>query len=266
MDSVSVGKTPCRVILLLVAALPACSLAGSPEPPAEETARRRSFETGVRALERGDHDEAMSALAPVAAICPMDVTGRRALLLLAAAELDPRNGDGRPDAAAELAAFQLGRLPDGDADRTLAAELYLLALDRGATPIGANELPGARVIWERYLGDGVATMPLGASQADTLAVAAAAGTDGPEGVEIAPPGSGGGPRCDVPAPVAGVVMPELTGEPLVVRLARPPVAAAAPATGGSQDAAALAAEVDRLREELARKDQELDRIRRTLRP
>ena len=71
-------------------------------------------------------------LRELAAMCEAGAAGRRAVLLLATAALDPRNPDADADRAARLAAVFLG-LPRARGDeRALAETLYLLALDRGA--------------------------------------------------------------------------------------------------------------------------------------
>ncbi|HUF11620.1 MAG TPA: hypothetical protein VMN78_00805 [Longimicrobiales bacterium] len=262
------GKTASRFAILWVATLPACALAGRGATPSEEAARQRSFAAGVSALDLGDFSLAAGHLAPVAAICPVDETGRRAMLLLAAGELDPRNPDGRPDAAAELTAFQIAR--PGQAEpwaAVLAAELYALSLDYGADAIPPNDPPDVGVIWSRYLDDGdfaarraaPAREPVGAEADDTArADVAVAAVVAPPAVESP---RNGGPLCDVPSPIRGLTLPELTGPPAGAGRRGEPGT-----PGAGEDARALMAEVDRLRAQLAEKEQELDRIRRTLRP
>ena len=261
----------CRLAVVLVLALPACSLSrGTDGLASAESGRRRALEYGVRALEEGDYRAALERIAPIAAICPTDELGRSAMLLLATAELDPRNPNGRPDVAAELTAFQLARRAEGQWEGAAAAHLYTLALDYGAEALTAHEIPGPGIIWDRYLTEpAVAEAPIGADATDgtpteadvTEAQRAARAT---RAVNDA---ADGGPRCDVADADADVVLPELTGQPMALRTAAPPPvqpgAAPAPAAGNSAE---LQAEVDRLRAELARKEQELDRIRRTLRP
>lgn len=262
-------KSVCRSALLLLAALPACSLAGTGSATGD-TGRARALEYGTAALDDGDYAAAAEQLAPVAAICPSDELGSRALLLLAAAELDGRNADGRPDAAAELAAFHLARTDEDDWSGALAEELYVIALDLGADPIEPDEVPDAGVIWSRYLatvaaeaavlGDEAAVDTLAGADAraererETRARRAAAMTAGAEG----------GPRCRVPDVRDDLVMPELERTPIASRTA--PGAQAQQPAALSSDVRALQAEVQRLRGELASREQELDRIRRTLRP
>lgn len=277
-----------RSALLLIAVLPACSLAGGAESPTGDDARRRALEYGVSALEAGDYDAAAERLAPVAAICPVDALGSRAMLLLAAAELDGRNPAGRADAAAEMAAFQLARA--GGWEGALAERIYTIALDFGADPIAVEDIPDARVIWTRYLGDedGMAAgAPLDAdaaavddvAPADSALAADVPADEAERRVYMAEAqaaaraarrmsdAADAGPRCTVPAVAVGLTMPELDGTPLAHRrAAAPPVATGRPALELSADVRALQQEVERLRNELSQKDQELDRIRRTLQP
>lgn len=195
------------------------------------------------------------------------------MLMMAAAELDPRNSGGRPSVAAELAAFQLARPSASEAwIEPLAAELYVLALDYGADSIRTGAVPGALVLWSRYLEASapVPSVPPVTSEAP-LGASAGAGVADPTGEPLMPraavgaPASGG-PLCDVPDADPDLVMPELTQTPMVVRAQAPAGERPAPIPTGSEDIRALMEENDRLRAELARKEQELDRIRRTLRP
>lgn len=93
------------------------------------------FAEGVEALELGDFVGAEDRFRRLAARCEEGERGRRALALLAALELDPRNGGGTPQEAARLAATFLN-LPGAPAEeRAVARTLYLAALDRGALPV-----------------------------------------------------------------------------------------------------------------------------------
>ena len=266
-------KFVCCSALLLTAALSACSLAGTGSP-SSETGRARAIAYGMAALDEGDYARAANQLAPVAAICPVDELGARALLLLAAAELDGRNAEGRPDAAAELAAFHLARSHPEDWAGAMAEELYLIALDLGADPIPAEAIPDAGVIWTRYLETADRAEPMGDEQeSDTLAAAQDedAAEDGATraarrrtAAAIAADAEAG-PRCRVPDVRDGFVMPVLERTPLARRSAGAQPSQQSGA-GLSSDVRALQAEVQRLRSELASREQELDRIRRTLRP
>lgn len=268
-----VRNTSSRRTILFVALLPACALAGPPGAPSEHAARERAFADGVAALDRADFEAAKVRLATVAAICPVDDMGYRSVLLLAAAELDPRNALRRANVAAELAAFQLARASTSDAwVPALAREIYLLALDFGARPIGSQELPGPRILWTRYF-DAQAEpadttgprLPSDQASAERAGRpgAGAVVDDEPLGAVRDEPRTG--PLCEVPAADPRVAMPELTTTPVVARPA--PEAADRPASAvQNSDVRALTAELNRVRAELAATQQELDRIRRTLRP
>ena len=254
--------------LLLVAALPACSLAGTGSPTGD-AGRARALEYGLAALDDGDYAGAAEQFAPVAAICPVDELGSRALLLLAASELDGRNPDGRANAAAELAAFHLSRNGRDAWSGALAEELYVIAVDLGADPIPVDEVPDARVIWTRYLetGDGAKTALGDEAEVDTVvgtvAEVEAERAERARAAAMIAAGADGGPRCRIPDVRDDLVMPEL-GRTAVAR--RPAPAQQQPAAALPADVRALQAEVQRLRSELASREQELDRIRRTLRP
>lgn len=87
---------------------------------------------GIRALETGDYEEASRRFRWLAARCESGADGRRAVLLLATAALDPRNPEGSPDEGARLTAHAL-RLPGVDPGQRVVAEtLFLLALEGGA--------------------------------------------------------------------------------------------------------------------------------------
>lgn len=111
-----------------------------PDDPAE------AVSGGIHALERGDYETASARFHRVAARCEAGADGRRAVLLLATAALDPRNPDASADRAARLAAHYLG-LPGSDPDgRAVAETLFLVALGRGArlldAPGPADSVPG----------------------------------------------------------------------------------------------------------------------------
>lgn len=121
------------VALALLGALlsTACALRSPGTAPADPDlrARRAADALAVDAFTVARHE-----LQWLAARCESGAHGRRALLLLAAAELDPQNPRGSPHAAARAAANYL-LLPDADPnDVLLARALYRLAVDLGATP------------------------------------------------------------------------------------------------------------------------------------
>lgn len=138
---------------LLLALVPACATAPPPEaepdPEWRWTVSREGDEEiqatatevlagGVRALEEGEFDAASESLWRLASWCESGSYGRRALLVLAAATLDPRHRGSDPGEAARLAAryLQLPRvLPE---ERIVAETLYLMALARGGAVPGAQ--------------------------------------------------------------------------------------------------------------------------------
>jgi hypothetical protein len=88
-----------------------------------------------RALERGQHSQAIAELLLVAGRCPATALERRALLTAAAVALDPSNDARQLDLGASLAAKYLATPPaPDDAARPMAQSLYLLALELGADP------------------------------------------------------------------------------------------------------------------------------------
>jgi hypothetical protein len=93
----------------------------------------------VTALIDEDFASAREDLLWLASRCEAGVHGRRAMLQLAAAELDTENPHGSPRAAALLAAGYLV-LPDAEADQLpVARAMYRLAADRGGLSEGAEE-------------------------------------------------------------------------------------------------------------------------------
>lgn len=91
---------------------------------------------GVRAMVARDYSQASERLWPLALWCEAGDHGRRAVLLLATAALDPRNPQSDADEAARLAARYLEIPGIGSEDRILAETLYLMALDRGGSAGG----------------------------------------------------------------------------------------------------------------------------------
>jgi hypothetical protein len=135
------GRAVMKPIMLVFAAssLSACAL-GTPRPDHSdpEYRARRAFD----ALHLDAFPVARNDLQWLAARCEAGARGRRALLLLAAAELDPENRHGSPHRAARAAASYL-LLPDADGEHVpLARALYRLAIDGGATPADAQALAG----------------------------------------------------------------------------------------------------------------------------
>lgn len=112
---------------------------GGVVPGVEEAGTRERFDAATRALQAGDFEAAGTGLRELASSCDAGGYGRQAVLLLAAAALDPRNPAGSADEAARLAAHYLGLQEEGAGDRAVAETLFLLALDQG----GRSEVAGA---------------------------------------------------------------------------------------------------------------------------
>jgi hypothetical protein len=132
------GKTPCMlgtkmkraafVVAMLAGWLAGCATLSSVTTSSAE----KRFDSGVRALASGDYATAHKDLAWVAEHYPDKDEGQRALLILAALEMDPRNPARRAEVGADLAATFL-RLPERDSwVDPVAQTMYLLGLELGA--------------------------------------------------------------------------------------------------------------------------------------
>lgn len=285
MTDVGLWMKACKALALPVLLLcTACSMVQPASPAPDRANRRATLDMGLAALEAGEHERGRRLLATVAAICPVDPLGRRASLALTASELDPRGG-GRPDVAADLAAFQLTR-PGADRwTRSMAEDLYLIALDYGAAPVTPARTPPVSIYWTAYGLADAASADAGAAMPRARGIAAETPSDAERRRAAAaraarpapddeppidtPPietviRTSAGDECEIPAPARRVALPELEREPLAARAGRADRRTAPSAT--PEDITALQAEVQRLQNELNEKEQELERIRRTLRP
>jgi len=212
--------------VLLLAGLSAtgCARRQPPPEPVEDPETRLGL--AVSELSRGAYDAATRELAYVHLRYSPQTVGWKAMLLRIAAELDPRNKEGRPAAAARIAAHALESDARPDWIAPLAETLYLLAQDIAApdsTPVHVV-LPGP---WA-----------LPANAADSA--------------------SGGG---TVKA-AAARPLPELPRPALAVRL----LDAEAERDRLARRVARLEEELARKDQELLKLTQELERIRKTLRP
>jgi chemotaxis protein histidine kinase CheA len=117
-----------RICVLLLGLLTGCASlqAGSGPDPEERLAR------GLSALEQQDYRAAYDDLTWVYSHHWNEPLGRRALLALVAAELDPRNRSRRLGVGAELAAAHLRLVEAPQWTEPVAETLYLLALELGA--------------------------------------------------------------------------------------------------------------------------------------
>ncbi len=120
----------------------------SPSIPASEPAVRARL--AVMALAREDFDRARPRLLELASQCQTGEHGRRAVLLLAAAELDTENESGSPTTALQLARSYL-LLPNAPRDEVvLARALYRVAAELGGLEEASTE--NAPVIAPRFDG------------------------------------------------------------------------------------------------------------------
>lgn len=230
--------------MLVLLTLWGCATVGeeareAPPPANEAMAPADSLAAAVRALEAGAYSEAVRALRWAASRCQAGTYGRRALLLLTATTLDPRNPDASLDEGAALAARAL-TLPGIDPDdRTVAEVLYLTALERGAEPplqaaAGGDGATGQdTAVVER---DSATVAPdTAAVPADTVAV---------DSVGFMP--ARRFERCGeaMPEGPTSVTLPSLPGAPMAALLRR----AQARRDSLSQRVTALEAELARIRE------------------
>jgi len=188
------------------------------------------FDDAVARYQRGDLAGAARQLAWVDRNCDGHDLGLQATLALAALRLDGRNPGRGVDDAARLADRFLRTAPTDDWRRPVAATLYLVARDLGAATRDSAGPP------------------------DDSAAAPAGGTA--ERVH------GCGSLRPLPNDTAAPTLPVLPGEPLIARLRT--VRAERDRLSAAADS--LETALDSVRLELAAKDKELERIRKTLKP
>lgn len=139
MSSAAAVRTTLGAALAVAATLSsACTLRSTGSGPTDPTVHARR---AVEALERDAFAAARYELYWLAARCEAGEEGRRALLLLAAIELDPNNPYGSPHTAASAAARYL-LLPDAELDQLpFARSLYRIAVDLGGAPSVTSDTP-----------------------------------------------------------------------------------------------------------------------------
>jgi hypothetical protein len=121
-----------RPATLLVAAA-ACAVASCATFKSHFVDEQSRFQIGVHAFASGDYVTAARELNLLTEKRPYERDGQRALLVLSAMELDPRNSSRRPDIGADLAARFL-KTPEGDEWLDVVAQtMYLLGLELGTT-------------------------------------------------------------------------------------------------------------------------------------
>ncbi len=120
-----------RMVALLVVAAAGCA---HPKPGGAGAANAPALRLGqaLVELDSGQFAPATQELQALAQAYPQHVVGRQALLLTAAAELDPRNPGAQVDTAAGLLTQYLAGADTSDWTRPVARTLYLLALQEGA--------------------------------------------------------------------------------------------------------------------------------------
>ncbi len=231
-------------VVLAAATVAACARAPAqtPEPlpgtPQAEAADR--LVAGAAALEIGNFSAARTDLGWVYTRCPATEDGQTALLLLATGYLDPRNGERRPDIAAAMAAHVAGVAEDRSVLGPAGASLFVLAREQGAPVPDAETLEeAAREV--RRAGEGCAD---GEARASLTLLEAAATSDSAEAHE------------------AARSLPDLTGPSVPERIA----AVTSERDSLAARVAELEEQVKALTERVAIQQQELERIRRTLRP
>lgn len=126
-----------RAALLVAAA--ACAVASCTTLKNHFVDPQSQFDIGVKAFASGDYATATTVLSALADKRPYERDGQRALLVLAAMQLDPRNAARRPEGGADLAARFL-KTPEGDDWLDVVAQtMYLLGLELGSAEERADQ-------------------------------------------------------------------------------------------------------------------------------
>jgi hypothetical protein len=116
--------------------------------------RNDRFESGMAAVRRGDFAQANTDLNWVADHHPNDEIGRRALLIMAALELDPRNPRRGLARGADLAGAYLKSDQNERWTEPVAQSLYLLALELGAAEERVAQAQADRLAAEHRANEG----------------------------------------------------------------------------------------------------------------
>lgn len=249
---------------LVALTVSACAtLGGAPAPENDPELR---LQQGVDALEANDFEVAHAELSWVYRNCPSSRPGMDALLLLATAELDPRNRSRRLDVGAALVGAYLATPGISAERRQLGESIYLLALELGALPpLGVSIEP------PRDHGNGLTSRCIPAEPRQVIALPVGRRAEQP--ADTAQPNAAmaedtlaiaGADTLAAGAeePMLGSLLPPLPGESVPERLA----ALAAVRDSLEIELAALRSQVDSLEQRVASQEEELERIRRTIRP
>lgn len=132
---------------LLAVGVSGCSLIATPNA-------EQRLEAGLAALQRGDRGIAHEQIQPVSTEHWGEPVGHRATLVLAAAELDPRNPTRRLWVGADMSARILSHHATPPWMEPIAETLYLLSLE-----LGANEEQLARTEAQRDSAQALPRLP-----------------------------------------------------------------------------------------------------------
>ena len=147
-------RIPALLTGLLVLGLPACAtLENTFGSEAED-----QFDTGIAALQRGDYAAANRSLNWVIERHGDEPIGKKALLVVAALEVDPRNPQRRLALGSDLAGAYLQK-NRGDWSQPVAQALYLLALEMGAAEERISEAEADKRAAERKVETGLPSLP-----------------------------------------------------------------------------------------------------------
>jgi chemotaxis protein histidine kinase CheA len=232
--------------LLVVGGCASLAHGGQPRPEVV-------FERGLQALEQQDFRSAYEQFSWVYEVYWDRPIGERALLALAAVELDPRNPDRRLYVGADLAGRHY-QLPTARRwNEPVSQTLYLLALELGAT-----EERLARAEAEREQAEQArarAERERQAARAQAQQAATRAQRAQAEATRA---------RAEARRAQAQRTQPAAAPARALPQLSSPTVTARVNALQTERDR--LAREVQTLRSRVAQQDEELERIRRTLSP
>lgn len=141
-------------------AITACATVGS---LFEKNGEER-YRAGMTALQAGDYANANLQLGWVAEHLPDEEIGKRALLMVSALEMDPRNPNRRIALGSELAAAYLRQVEIPTWTKPLAQTMYLIALELGAAEDKVAQAEAEKAQAERRAAEGgLPRLPTGAA-------------------------------------------------------------------------------------------------------
>ena len=148
-------RIPALLAGLFVLGLPGCAtLENAFGSEAED-----QFDTGIAALQRGDYTAANRSLNWVIQRHGDEPIGKKALLVVAALEVDPRNPQRRLTLGSDLAGAYLQKNSEADWSQPVAQALYLLALEMGAAEERISEAEADKRAAERKVETGLPSLP-----------------------------------------------------------------------------------------------------------